>query len=514
MPWLSPRRRPLIILAALLACAGALPLGTLAVAWQDATPASPTSGATARLAWAACADAPAWECAAVTVPLDYAQPGSESLELAVTRLPAADQAQRIGVLLFNCGGPGCPAVGFLHEVGQFIFPQEILDRFDIVGWDARGVGASGQLHCQPDAAAWYDLDPSPDDAAEQAAWLAAGEAYAEACAANGGAVLAHMGTEDVTSDMEQLREELGEETVSYLGLSYGASLGARYADRYPERVRAFALDSALPSFADPLTFVPEWVDGIERAFNAFLAECAATTSCAFHSGGDPGAAFDQLMEDLDATPLAVQTETGVREVGQHAVMDAVTVTLSKPGRWAELAAVLAAAAGGDGAPVLALSDQINERSPDGTYGPGNAVFLAVGCLDFPIVRNPEAYLALAAKAAQVAPRTGAYYVTWTLPCVYWPIAAAPADHAPVAAGAPPILVVGALLDTQDAYQWSVEMAANLESGVLLRHNGTGHPSYFTSACVEDAVNAYLLDLALPDPNLVCEQGNGLFDRLH
>ena len=322
-----------------------------------------------------------------------------------------------------------------------------------------------------------------------------------------------MGTEDVTSDMERLREALGEETISLLGLSYGTSLGARYADRYPERVRAFALDSALPSYADPLTFVPEWVDGIERAFNGFLAGCAATTSCAFHSGGDPGAAFDQLMRDVDVTPLTVDTEDGAREVGQHAVMDAVDVTLSKPGRWAELAA-------GSRRPPPVTARR-SSRSPISTTsgirtaltGPATRSFSLWGCLDFPITRDPDAYLALAEKAAQAAPRTGAYYATWTLPCVSWPAPATPADHAPVAAGAPPILVVGALLDTQDAYQWSVEMAATLESGVLLRHDGTGHPSYFMSACVEDAVNAYLLDLTLPPPNLICQSGNGLLDRL-
>lgn len=487
---------------------------TSAGAWQGATPTAATPGSSAELAWAACADAPApWECATLTVPLDYAQPEGEILDLAVTRLPAADPEQRIGVLLFNCGGPGCPAVSFLPQIGQLVFPQEILARFDLVGWDARGVGASGQIDCQPDYAAWYAVDPSPDDAAEQQAWLDAGEAFAQACARNGGAVLAHMDTESVTSDMERLREALGEETISFLGLSYGTSLGARYADRYPERVRAFALDSGLPSFVDPLTFVPEWVDGIERAFNGFLGECGTTTTCAFYSGGDPGAAFDRLMADLDAAPLTVETDSGTREVGQHAVMDAVDVTMSKPGRWPQLAAALAAASAGDGSPVLELADQHNERNPDGTYGPGNTVFLAVGCLDFPITRDPAAYLALAEKAAQVAPRTGAYYATWTLPCAFWPAQAAPATHAPVAAGAPPILVIGALLDTQDAYQWSVDMAASLESGVLLRHDGTGHPSYLNSACVEDAVNAYLLDLTLPPPDLVCAQGNGLFDRI-
>lgn len=501
------------LLATLLGASALPPHAAPAFARHDVAAATPAPSSSAPLAWEPCTDAPDWECAMLNVPLDYARPAGETLDLAVTRLPAADPARRIGVLMVNCGGPGCPAVGFLHQVGSLMFSEAIRDRFDLVGFDARGVGASGQLDCHPDHAAWYALDPSPDDQAERVAWLAAGRDVAAACAAHGGAVLPTMGTENVTSDMERLRAALGEETISFLGMSYGTSLGARYADRYPQRVRAFALDSALPSFADPITFVPEWVDGIERAFNAFLADCAATVTCAFFSGGNSGAAFDQLMIDLDRTPLDVEIETGVQRVGQHEVLDAVDATLSKPGQWPILADALAAAARGDGQPVLALADQHNERNPDGSYGPGNTVFLAVGCLDFPIARDPDAYLALAEKAAQIAPRTGAYYATWVLPCAFWPAPATPAAHAPVAAGAPPILIVGALLDTQDAYQWSVELAANLESGVLLRNDGTGHPSYLNSACVEAAIEAYLLELILPSPDLICTSTDGLFARL-
>ena len=136
--------------------------GAPASAAQTATPDVTAPGSLAQRDWAACDDAPApWECATLTVPLDYAQPDGETLDLAVTRLRATAPAQRIGVLLVNCGGPGCPAVGFLHQVGQLIFPQAVLDRFDLVGWDARGAGASGQLDCQPDYAAWYALNPPP-----------------------------------------------------------------------------------------------------------------------------------------------------------------------------------------------------------------------------------------------------------------------------------------------------------------------------------------------------------------
>jgi hypothetical protein len=184
--------------------------------------------------------------------------------------------------------------------------------------------------------------------------------------------------------------------------------------------------------------------------------------------------------------------------------------LSNVVAWPQLAVALQSAANGDGAPVLALADLRNERLPDGSYGPGSAAFLAVSCLDFPIAKDPTAYEALAAKAATIAPRLGAYYATWTLPCAFWPAPPTTAPHAPVAAGAPPILVIGATLDTQDAYSWSVDMAGQLESGVLLRREGTGHPSYFESACVVEAVNAYLIDLTLPPPDLICPSTGGLF----
>ncbi len=136
--------------------------------------------------------------------------------------------------------------------------------------------------------------------------------------------------------------------------------------------------------------------------------------------------------------------------------------------------------------------------------------MAAGCLDFDIPTDPVAYTALAAKAAQIAPRLGAYYVTWTLPCVYWSESPTPAPHPPIAHGAPPILVVGATLDTQDAYSWSVDMAGQLESGVLLKRAGTWHPSDSNSACVANAVNRYLLDLTLPDPSLICDSTGSSF----
>ena len=483
-----------------------------------AQPATPTTSAAedaaTALAWTGCGDGAAgWECATLPVPLDYADPTGPTIDIAVTRLPAGDPARRIGALVFNCGGPGCPAVGFLHEVGTLLFPDEVRARFDLVGFDPRGVGQSAPLDCRIDWEAYLALDPSPDDVAEREAWLAGARDYAAACAANGGELLPFAGTENVVGDLERLRQALGEEQLSFLGLSYGTSIGARYADRHPDRVRAFALDSGLPSFVDPATLVAEWVDAVERSFDDFLADCAAALTCPFHSGGNPGAAFDALMTELDAQPLEVAAGGETRRVGQRAVLDAIDRALSRPTLWPDLAAALKSAAGGDGAAVLDLADQRNNRQPDGTYHSGAEVFVAVNCLDFPLSRNPADYEALQAKAAVIAPRLGAHLMTVALPCAFWPVASTPVPHAPVAHGAPPILVIGATVDSQSAYSWSVDMAGQLESGVLLRREGNGHPSYFASACVEEAINSYLLEQSVPAAGLVCPSTDGLFERV-
>ena len=106
---------------------------------QEATPgAMPTA-----LTWSACADADGWECAALPVPLDYTDPTGRTIDLALTRLPAADPARRIGALVFNCGGPGCPTVTFMQQLGLVLFPDETRARFDLIGFDPRGVGLTG-----------------------------------------------------------------------------------------------------------------------------------------------------------------------------------------------------------------------------------------------------------------------------------------------------------------------------------------------------------------------------------
>src|SRR4051794_22542061 len=122
------------------------------------------------LAWGPCADeAEGWQCASLTVPVDYSHPDGASMDLALTRLPASDPVRKIGPLVLNFGGPGGPAVVTSHEMGKVIFSDEIRARFDLVGFDPRGVGESAGIDCKVDLAAYYAIDTSPDTAAERQA---------------------------------------------------------------------------------------------------------------------------------------------------------------------------------------------------------------------------------------------------------------------------------------------------------------------------------------------------------
>jgi pimeloyl-ACP methyl ester carboxylesterase len=460
-----------------------------------------------RLDWQPC-DA-GFQCAQLVVPFDYAEPDGPRFTLPVVKLPAADPSQRIGTLVINPGGPGASGVQYALAA-RLEFPAAILDRFDIVGFDPRGVGGSQPaLNCLtgPQLDTFLATNDEPSDLAQLADVIAESKQFAVQCERNSAALLPYVGTPNAARDLDVLRSALGESQLTYLGKSYGTYLGAWYAQLFPHRVRALVLDGAIDPDTSSLQATIAQAEGFQTAFGSFAAWCLASAGCPLGSGGSAARAaakVENLITRANSVPLA--NHLGDRQVADGAMLlTGVADALYSRSLWPVLSTALASAFAGDGTGLLELANQLYERNPNGTYSNLASALTAVDCLDRPWPRSLGAWQSAASAAARAAPMFGAALVWGSLTCAYWPVPAYPLPRIR-AAGAPPILVVGTLRDPATPYRWAQALADDLSSGVLLGWNGDGHTAYGEgSACVDTIVNDYLINLAVPRSGTVCQR---------
>ena len=454
-----------------------------------------SAGPVASIAWSDCGDG--FQCGTLPVPLDYAAPGGQTLLVSVIRLPASDPASRIGSLVIEPGGPGESGTDFAREAARVLFSDAIRRRFDIVGFDPRGVNRSSPIRCSDDLDHFLAMDQTPDTPAELATLLDGEKTFVDGCERRNGAELPHVGTGDVVRDLDALRAALGDDRLTYLGFSYGTLIGSLYAQAYPKNIRAMVLDGAMDPSLDLAEIGQAQAVAFEGDLHDFLAWCGASPACAFRHKGKPGPALDALMRRLETHPLPATSIGSERLVGPTYAWEAVTGAMYDRSSWPVLALALAAAEHGDGADLLLLSDPLSGRQPDGGYSNLVDSNMAVTCLDFPGPRDPAPYEAEARAWAKVAPHFGAYVAFSEIGCAFWPVAPI-RTPAPVSApGAPPILIVGSTRDPATPYPWAVALSHQLSSSVLLTRKGDGHTGYAVSACVAAAADAYLLDLTVP-----------------
>ncbi len=454
----------------------------------------------ATLEWEACGAGA--ECSTLEVPLDHSRPRGETITLALAVHRA--EGDRIGPLLVNPGGPGASGIYLAKEAG-ILFPEAILDRFDVVAWDPRGVGESTRVDCTDDLGRFWAADRSPDGPAEIAELEAVSAALALGCAERSGDLLAHVSSIDTAADMDLIRKAFGDEQVSYLGFSYGTFLGALYADEYPEGVRAMVLDGAIDPSLGPVEATEQQAAGFDAALAAFFEDCASDESCTFHSGGNPESAYGRLMAQMDAERLPAKVAGEDRELGPGEAEIGVALALYS-GRegWAVLADALVEAARGDGTGLLELSDAYTGYSGDGTYSDDNEAFFSISCTDAPPASTADGFPAVADEVAAAAPYFGATTLWLGLPCAYWPVPPVGEPEEIRAAGAPPMLVLGTSNDPATPLAWAESLAAQLESGILAVLEGEGHTAFGRgSACIDDLVLDYLVDLATPAAGTAC-----------
>ena len=311
-----------------LACTASRPAAsavTTAASARAVTAADHAGSAWARLAdrvpapvlrWRTCQKTD--QCATARLPLDYHHPGGAKITLALLRIRAADPRRRLGTIFVNPGGPGDSARAFAALLPQAV-PRVILDRFDIVGVDPRGVGGSTPLRCfatraaQARALAPFSPDSFPVTAAQQRSWIGAARALGRACSSTGRKIASAMSTTDNALDMDVLRRAVGDRKLTYFGESYGSYLGLVYANMFPGRVRALVIDGIIDPpelVGTPATASAPVFDRLgsaaasDRALRELLELCqrAGRSRCSF-AGPDTQARFARLAARLRARPL-------------------------------------------------------------------------------------------------------------------------------------------------------------------------------------------------------------------
>lgn len=453
--------------------------------------------------WSGCENG--MQCATVEAPLDWAEPASGSIELALVRQTA--KGDKIGSLLVNPGGPGGSGYDFVKDSVDYATDKRLQDRFDVVGFDPRGVGRSTGVTCL-DAAGMdeylYGLSSNPRGSD---AWIAemsdAARSFGEACAAETGPMLEHVDTESAARDLDMLRAVLGDEKLYYLGYSYGTFLGAMYADLFPGKTGRLVLDGAVDPSTSNFEVTKTQAVGFENALRAYLESCLGDKDCPFEGTVDQAMkTISALLASVDANPI--RSSDG-RELGANTLLTAIIYPLYDATAWGMLSDMFTSVMHGDADMAFQFADGYNGRNPDGSYNDNSTeAFMAVNCMDYSYNADPASMRAQAADITAAAPVIGAYMSFGDIACANWPYVFQAERGQIHAEGAAPILVIGTTNDPATPYVWAEALAEQLESGHLVTYKGEGHTAYNKSnSCIADTVDGYLIDGKVPSQDPQC-----------
>jgi pimeloyl-ACP methyl ester carboxylesterase len=429
------------------------------------------------------------EQGSLEVPLDYDDPGAGVFDLYIVRHNATDPDNRIGSLLVNPGGPGFGG-SVLAANAASIYDDELLEKFDIIGWDPRGTGLTEpHVNCIDDYDKFYgEWDLTPDDDDERQAIVDLAKELAESCAEKN-PWLASIGTNNSARDMNAIREALGEEKISYFGWSYGSELGAVWATLFPDTVRAAAIDGAADPTADPVESSLQQSKGFEDTLATYLAQCSADDTCPFNNDGNAEAAFDALMQQIDENPLpAIE---GRPKLTRVMALTGVSQAMYSDDLWPQLSEALADAQDGDGTGLMTLYDEYYGLVGDKEWNDDLEAFQAISCMDDEERTTVEEEDAITERYREVAPRlapgtTGGYF------CSFFPKATDPRVDV-TGKGAGPILVMGTTGDASTPLASTKKMAETLEDGRLVVVTANQHTGYGVNECSVDVIVDYLVD---------------------
>ncbi|MEU5161332.1 alpha/beta hydrolase [Streptomyces sp. NPDC020875] len=487
------RARRFIPVAAATAVATLTPLITAtapASAASSAGTATTSASAAQQLDWKRCsADQPAnFQCATLKVPLDYKNPGGKKIDVAVSRIAAADPATRRGVMLFNPGGPGGSGLNDPLDWGQRL-PKDVLDRYDLIGFDPRGVGASNPVTCGTAPAERKLFDPYSKAAfPASVAWA---KGFADKCRTKYGTDLQHFTTRNTARDMDAIRAALGEKKINYIGVSYGTYLGAVYTQMFPHRSDRMVLDSAVDPKLAWRDMLRAWASGAEPAYDRWLT-WASKENARLGFGSTPQAVaktFWDLVARADREPLRIgETTFDGAQVRQF-----MRPLFFYKEEGAQILQLFKDAA--DGKPVPPAPDL---TMPDADI----SAFHAVACGDAAAPRNPATYARDSVRDAKRYPVFGDHTSNIT-PCAFWD---RPAEPTTKVNNSVKSLIVQAEWDSQTPLFTAQGMHRALKgSRMVTVDEGETHGvyRYGISECADNVTTKYLVTGELPGKDVTC-----------
>jgi len=446
------------------------------------------------------------ECTTIDVPLNWQDVTGETISLEVHRRLADDPDHRIGSLLINPGGPGGSGVDFLD---QFVSTagDALLEAYDIVAFDPRGVGLSTGLDCGDGSVLdeYFITDVDVETEADLADARERNGAFAQGCFDRSGAIIENMDTVSAARDMDVIRAVLGDDSLYYLGFSYGTQLGATYAELYPQHVGRMVLDGAVDFMLpdDQISLVQ--AKGFENALGNFITWCLDSGDCPL-TGPAENARAQIAQLALDAKNEPFWSGNGV-DVNGNRMVYGIVVTLYDEASWPYLKMALDETLGQGTAVYFSLFADLymGRDGASGSYSDNSMpAFTAVSCLDVDAEDSTiDEVLDFRRSVTEAAPTFGWWFGSASS-CEGWPFHA----HEHItnlddAATAAPMVVIGTTDDPATPFAWAQSLAQRL-GATLLTYEGDGHTAYGRSnQCVIDAVDAYLVDGKLPAPGTTC-----------
>jgi len=451
-----------------------------------------------------------FQCAKVTVPLDYSQPDGQTIEIAMKKHLATGSVRQ-GTLFMNPGGPGGSGVDDVGAMVDSTFAG-VQSAYDIIGFDPRGIGSSTAITCSTDAEAKAMEGVSPVDGAgapvafeKRAAVISERFKQLEAdCASRTKPteLLDHVDTVSVARDLDILRALSGDQKLNYTGFSYGTYLGATYAELFPANTGRLVLDGAL----DPSLSYSErrqgQARGFERALRNYVSWCQSGQSCPLT--GDTDAGLQQIGDVFtSANQSPVPSSDPNRPVTGEEMKRIVGFILYFPeSSWSAVSEALGQVINEhDASAFRAMADQIAAQ-PQVNAGAN----IGINCLDYRVEGNMATWTAQSKELERIAPRFATVTEAGDLGCQAWGHTGTQPSKALHAKGAAPILVIGTTGDPATPYEWAEALADQLDSGQLLTWEGNGHAAYTNSGhgpCVTQAVDTYLLSGTMPKKGLTC-----------